>query len=133
MEAWEGWTDWKLKLRKCAYIWKKALFFLLCSQSRREVSKKREKSGESASLKGAFKLHYVVSYTQIMMYSRLRCEYHGFYRCCLCQHTKMLLKNINLSLRYYIVLSSLLLLLYYGELTQKICAIWAFLYVFFFF
>lgn len=31
----------------------------------------------------------------------------------------MLLKNINLSLRYYIVLSSLLLLLYYGELTEK--------------
>lgn len=45
----------------------------------------------------------------------------------------MLLKNINLSLRYYIVLSSLLLLSYYGELTEKICAIWAFLYVFFFF
>lgn len=44
---------------------------------------------------------------------------------------KILLKNINLSLKYYIVLSSLLLLLYYGELTAKICAIWAFLYVFF--
>lgn len=36
---------------------------------------------------------------------------------------KILLKNINLSLKYYIVLSSLLLLLYYGELTAKICAI----------
>lgn len=45
---------------------------------------------------------------------------------------KMLLKNINLSLRYYIVLSSLLLLLYYGELKdEKIRAILAFLFVFF--
>lgn len=47
---------------------------------------------------------------------------------------KMLLKNINLSLRYYIVLSSLLLLLYYGELKdEKIRAILAFLSVFFFY
>ena len=66
----------------------------------------------------------------VWMYSRLRCEYHGFYMCCLCQHTKTLLKNINLSLRYYIVLSSLLLLLYYSELKEKICAIGAFLYMF---
>lgn len=42
---------------------------------------------------------------------------------------KTLLKNINLSLRYYIVLLSLLLLLYYCELKEKICAIRAFLYV----
>lgn len=36
----------------------------------------------------------------------------------------MLLQNINLSLRYYIVLLlSLLLLLYYGDPTAIICAI----------